>query len=811
MFRRLIISLSVTVFLSCGGKEDDVVPVIINNIVEAPETTTYQVNISTSEGGTVNVSSGNYSEGTVLNITASPSSGYVFSGWEGFDSSNPSITINVNQAYNLEAQFINQEELVLDQDIVTENTSIENAQKLQGTPTPNSSIPFTIENSDYLMAIIENGFNLDLSVPENVEGAYIQFKNDDGEPADSYFSVSRSSISSKSKIDDKLSFNKINPWNQKNKTVKKQNSVFSIEINFSQNITAGIICLNVFLYESNNVSEPIEVCVTVNNFGAGPTNIIGAWEFSGIGYENYEIFDWYIREGDPSVDEVLAYVSENQIYEIDGCYESNCLSYYCNSNTQGLSYTSENINSQPNLGYLAFKNIIRKDFVEFYADGSYKISYQDIIIETPTVFGSIESCLEDENIGAWVNYTQNFYPTIRSLVQYGKWAYDNDSNTVGAVIDSYEIIDSNGQLLYMSPIDFDNPRRRFRSVEINGDSMTLKENVSGSSDLLVYYFDRITDTNNEPEIFSGWYPDFVDQTTNFTQIRLGTQGTQQTRTIIVNSSSSTSSSTEELIDIDINGDGDLFEDIEISTTIYIASENLGSFEMSTYNLISDNNMGMTIGNNFYPFSDGFLFDYGRYDEYDYQDCEALYNLDLYIYSEGIQYGNDPSNSWDDNELYGSGDFIYFELWMPQQSLNVGNYTDQLVKYNERYNQSFLDGLSFDNWYCNNYDCDSVEDDFYQIPCSELFFTSSYNGYSVNISTAGGDYIEGGDNQFNFTEGTLSVSKDSNNIYTIKLTNGENYNRLPVTLFYKGYIGYHNMNEPYFGKRNYKLNKIKRGK
>ena len=90
-----------------------------------------------------------------------------------------------------------------------------------------------------------------------------------------------------------------------------------------------------------------------------------------------------------------------------------------------------------------------------------------------------------------------------------------------------------------------------------------------------------------------------------------------------------------MIDIDINGDGDLFEDIEISTTIYIASENLGSFEMSTYNLISDNNMGMTIGNNFYPFSDGFLFDYGRYDEYDYQGF-------IYIFR------NDPSNSWDDN-------------------------------------------------------------------------------------------------------------------------------------------------------------------
>ena len=206
MFRRLIISPFCN--RSCGGKEDDVVPVIINNIVEAPETTTYQVNISTSEGGTVNVSSGNYSES--FNITASPSSGYVFSGWEGFDSSNPSITINVNQAYNLEAQFINQEELVLDQDIVTENTSIENAQKLQGTPTPNSSIPFTIENSDYLMAIIENGFNLDLSVPENVEELIYNLKMDD-----LYFSVSRSSSSSKSKIDDKLSFNKINLESEK--------------------------------------------------------------------------------------------------------------------------------------------------------------------------------------------------------------------------------------------------------------------------------------------------------------------------------------------------------------------------------------------------------------------------------------------------------------------------------------------------------------------------------------------------------------------------------------------------------------------
>ena len=71
--------------------------------------------------------------------------------------------------------------------------------------------------------------------------------------------------------------------------------------------------------------------------------------------------------------------------------------------------------------------------------------------------------------------------------------------------------------------------------------------------------------------------------------------------------------------------------------------------------------------------------------------------------------------------------------------------------------------------------------------------SSWNGYDINVSTNNGDYIEGGNIVFNFTEGNLSVNKDSNNIYTIKLTNGVNVNQLPVKLYYRGFIGYHNSN------------------
>jgi hypothetical protein len=312
-----------------------------------------------------------------------------------------------------------------------------------------------------------------------------------------------------------------------------------------------------------------------------------------------------------------------------------------------------------------------------------------------------------------------------------------------------------------------------------------------------------TNTTPEPtpqETFGNWSPDFTNQTSDFTQTRTGSQGTQQTRTINVTSSSNTTTSTEESINQDINDDGDLFEDIEVILTTYTGSENLGSHQITTYNVTEDNDMGMTIGNNFYSFSEGYVFDYGEYDEYDYQNCDPIYNFDLYLFSEGIQYGDDPSNTSGDNELYGSGDYIYFELWMDQNSFKLGDYNDLLNNYNQRYNQSFTLIDDFDDWYCDNYDCDSQDDDFYQIPCNELILGSSYNSYDINVSTNNGDYIEAGENGFNFTEGNLSVNKDSNNIYTIKLTNGVNENLLPIKLYYRGYIGYHNTDS---SKNSYK--------
>ena len=103
------------------------------------------------------------------------------------------------------------------------------------------------------------------------------------------------------------------------------------------------------------------------------------------------------------------------------------------------------------------------------------------------------------------------------------------------------------------------------------------------------------DTINPPqETFGSWSPDFTNQTSDFSQTRTGSLGTQQTRTINVTTSSSTSSSTEESINQDINDDGDLFDEVEQVVTTYSASDGLGSFQQDSTEISEDNDMGITV-------------------------------------------------------------------------------------------------------------------------------------------------------------------------------------------------------------------------
>ena len=89
----------------CSTEEQDSnIPTQIEqpSIVETPQ---YSLNVTTSEGGTVSTDGGTYDEGTAITITATPDEGYEFSGWEGVDSEEASLTITLNEDQTLNALF----------------------------------------------------------------------------------------------------------------------------------------------------------------------------------------------------------------------------------------------------------------------------------------------------------------------------------------------------------------------------------------------------------------------------------------------------------------------------------------------------------------------------------------------------------------------------------------------------------------------------------------------------------------------------------------------------------------------------------
>ena len=98
-FHHFFILLNILIF-SCGKGDSD-----SSNQIDPTPVVTYDVSISSSEGGSVNSQSGTYNAGTVLNITATPSDGYEFIGWTGSNETSMEITITVNSNIQLIANF----------------------------------------------------------------------------------------------------------------------------------------------------------------------------------------------------------------------------------------------------------------------------------------------------------------------------------------------------------------------------------------------------------------------------------------------------------------------------------------------------------------------------------------------------------------------------------------------------------------------------------------------------------------------------------------------------------------------------------
>ena len=84
-FLLAIIILSFVIVQSCSTEEEESVAPVVQTPQPEPEPdpVEYSLTVSAADGGTVYTEGGTYEEGTEITITATPSEGYRFTGWEG--------------------------------------------------------------------------------------------------------------------------------------------------------------------------------------------------------------------------------------------------------------------------------------------------------------------------------------------------------------------------------------------------------------------------------------------------------------------------------------------------------------------------------------------------------------------------------------------------------------------------------------------------------------------------------------------------------------------------------------------------------
>ena len=96
------LTLLLSAFFIVSSSEDTPLP--------TENTHTLTTSSSPPEGGSISPATGEHNEGVYVDVTATPSNGYIFVGWTwgGIDSENtlyPSITVIIDNDYEVTANF----------------------------------------------------------------------------------------------------------------------------------------------------------------------------------------------------------------------------------------------------------------------------------------------------------------------------------------------------------------------------------------------------------------------------------------------------------------------------------------------------------------------------------------------------------------------------------------------------------------------------------------------------------------------------------------------------------------------------------
>jgi len=163
--------LSFILVYSCSTEEEEsITPVVQTPQPEPePEPVQYTLTVSAAEGGTVSTEGGTYDEGSEVTVTATANEGYRFTGWEGNDSTNETLTITLNSNQTYQALFelipINTTDINNDPDIFSYDTNIDYTEQIVDF-YPNAF--FTSDLSEKVV----NGINLALKTAADAFGKY---------------------------------------------------------------------------------------------------------------------------------------------------------------------------------------------------------------------------------------------------------------------------------------------------------------------------------------------------------------------------------------------------------------------------------------------------------------------------------------------------------------------------------------------------------------------------------------------------------------------------------------------------------------
>ena len=141
-----------------------------NDNLEAPSVF-FDVEVSSESGGTVDTSGGSFKSGTTITLTATPNSGFIFSGWSNGATQNP-LTIKVNSDETITALFSKEKYSLLinvigdgevrEEIINTEKTDYESGTTVRLTPIPAEDWAFYRWNNQ----IIDTTFIKEIEITE---------------------------------------------------------------------------------------------------------------------------------------------------------------------------------------------------------------------------------------------------------------------------------------------------------------------------------------------------------------------------------------------------------------------------------------------------------------------------------------------------------------------------------------------------------------------------------------------------------------------------------------------------------------------